>query len=142
MRAAAAVAVILAPVAAALVELALAALLIAVLALEAFARTAALVVARRARLRGICAFRGNRRRVGAWPAMLVVTVAAMAAMTLALVIAGSRFTFGCGSGGFIRPLVAAAIMTRTALVRTSARPPDFDQDRFCRNRCPVRTAPT
>ena len=66
--------------------------------------------------------------------MLVVTVAAMAAMTLALVIAGSRFTFGCGSGGFIRPLVAAAIMTRTALIRTSARPPDFDQDRFCRNR--------
>ncbi|HAP13030.1 MAG TPA: hypothetical protein DCR50_19625, partial [Afipia sp.] len=82
MRAAAAVAVILAPVAAALVELALAALLIAVLALEAFARTAALVVTRRARLRGICAFRCNRRSVGAWPAMLVVTVAAMAAMTL------------------------------------------------------------
>lgn len=122
MRAATAVAVILAPIAATLVELALAALLIAVLALEAFTRRAtALVVTRRTRLCGARTFGGNRRRIRAWPAMLVVAVAAMAAMTLALLIAtGSGLTFGCGSRGFIRPLVAAAIMTRTALVGTTA----------------------
>lgn len=105
-------------------------------ALEAFRRTAAIVVAMivvagSAGLRAIGCGRLSRRtcRTVRLKPGLAEMVPPATAITTPMALSGFAFTcLGAGGLGLIAAMLVA-IMTRTPLLRTSARTPDFDQFR-------------
>ena len=115
-------------------EFALVPVLIPVLALKAFARRTALVLARFANRRAIRCGNGFDRRIGAGFAEILVAVAPSAPMPLAPGAVIGHVRGGRRRRALLRTIVRAilrsvlmtmalAIMTRPALVRSAAGPP-------------------